>query len=64
MRNIENEIYRIKPVEELRFTDDFMFCRVMQSAFLESKLNGLNIQSYKKKSVRITARMVSVWMSM
>ena len=31
MRNIENEIYRIKPVEELRFTDDFMFCRVMQN---------------------------------
>ena len=31
MRNIENEIYRIKPVEELRFTDDFMFCRVMQT---------------------------------
>ena len=31
MKNIENEIYRIKPVEELRFTDDFMFCRVMQN---------------------------------
>ena len=31
MENIENEIYRIKPVEELRFTDDFMFCRVMQN---------------------------------
>ena len=31
MENIENEIYRIKPVEELRFTDDFMFCRVMQT---------------------------------
>ena len=31
MEQIENKIYRIKPVEELRFTDDFMFCRVMQS---------------------------------
>ncbi len=31
MKNIENKIYRIKPVEELRFTDDFMFCRVMQN---------------------------------
>ena len=31
MRNIENEIYRIKPVEELKFTDDFIFCRVMQN---------------------------------
>ena len=31
MENIENEIYRIKPVVELRFTDDFMFCRVMQN---------------------------------
>ena len=31
MKNIENEIYRIKPVKELRFTDDFMFCRVMQN---------------------------------
>lgn len=30
MRN-ENNIYRIKPVEELRFTDDFMFCRVMKN---------------------------------
>ena len=31
MEKLENEIYRIKPVEELRFTDDFMFCRVMQN---------------------------------
>ena len=31
MENIENKIYRIKPVEELKFTDDFMFCRVMQN---------------------------------
>ena len=31
MEKLENEIYRIKPVEELRFTDDFMFCRVMQT---------------------------------
>ena len=31
MEQIENKIYRIKPVEELRFTDDFMFCRVMQN---------------------------------
>ena len=31
MENTENKIYRIKPVEELRFTDDFMFCRVMQN---------------------------------
>ena len=30
MKN-ENNIYRIKPVEELRFTDDFMFCRVMKN---------------------------------
>ena len=30
MEQIENKIYRIKPVEELKFTDDFMFCRVMQ----------------------------------
>ena len=31
MENTENKIYRIKPVEELRFTDDFMFCHVMKS---------------------------------
>ena len=31
MEKIENKIYRIKPVEELKFTDDFMFCRVMQN---------------------------------
>ena len=31
MKKTENEIYRIKPVEELKFTDDFMFCRVMQN---------------------------------
>ena len=31
MENLKNEIYRIKPVEELRFTDDFMFCGVMQN---------------------------------
>jgi len=31
MKNKENNIYRIKPVEELRFTDDFMFCHVMKS---------------------------------
>ncbi len=31
MGKTENEIYRIKPVEELKFTDDFMFCRVMQN---------------------------------
>ena len=31
MEKLENEIYRIKPVEELSFTDDFMFCRVMQN---------------------------------
>ena len=30
MKNKEN-IYRIKPVEELKFTDDFMFCHVMKS---------------------------------
>ena len=30
MEKSENKIYRIKPVEELKFTDDFMFCRVMQ----------------------------------
>ncbi len=30
MEKTENKIYRIKPVEELKFTDDFMFCRVMQ----------------------------------
>ena len=29
--NTENKIYRIKPVEELKFTDDFMFCHVMKS---------------------------------
>ena len=31
MENLENSIYRIKPVEELKFTDDFMFCHVMKS---------------------------------
>ena len=31
MNRNENNIYRIKPVEELRFTDDFMFCRVMKN---------------------------------
>ena len=31
MNKNENNIYRIKPVEELRFTDDFMFCRVMKN---------------------------------
>ena len=31
MENTEKTIYRIKPVEELRFTDDFMFCHVMKS---------------------------------
>ena len=31
MEKFENKIYRIKPVEELRFTDDFMFCHVMKS---------------------------------
>ena len=31
MEKIENKIYRIKPVEELKFTDDFIFCRVMQN---------------------------------
>ena len=31
MENTENKIYRIKPVEELKFTDDFMFCHVMKS---------------------------------
>ena len=31
MNKKENNIYRIKPVEELRFTDDFMFCRVMKN---------------------------------
>ena len=30
MEKSENKTYRIKPVEELRFTDDFMFCRVMK----------------------------------
>ena len=42
MRNIENEIYRIKPVEELRFTDDFMFCRVMQTP--ELRLLGIKVE--------------------
>ena len=31
MENTEKTIYRIKPVEELKFTDDFMFCHVMKS---------------------------------
>ena len=31
MKKLENKIYRIKPVEELKFTDDFMFCHVMKS---------------------------------
>ena len=30
MEKSESKTYRIKPVEELRFTDDFMFCRVMK----------------------------------
>ena len=43
MENIENEIYRIKPVEELKFTDDFIFCRVMQNPDLW-RLLGIKVE--------------------
>lgn len=31
MEKKKNKIYRIKPIEELKFTDDFIFCRIMKN---------------------------------
>ena len=31
MKEKKNKIYKIKQIEELRFTDDFMFCRIMKN---------------------------------
>ena len=48
MEKTENKIYRIKPVEELKFTDDFMFCRVMQDPDLSKgvieRLLGIKVE--------------------
>lgn len=51
MEKLENKTLRIKPVEELRFTDDFMFCRVMQDPDLckgvIERLLGIKVERIK-----------------
>ena len=52
--------YKIKPVEELEFSDDFMFFRVMQNESIcrqvLERLLGIKIQRVKKKELQKTLK--------